>query len=152
VAAADQGQFDLYLLDLHTSALTRLTRTTADERQPVFAGDGRTLWFVRRDGSNYQLVARDLGAQNEHVLAHNVMRAIPDGSGGALFMRPFQEGLYRTDFSASHRIADWPDLSGPRNFVVVDDVVFGLRRKPGGADLMRLRLADERSTLLRSLS
>lgn len=42
---------DLFLVDLKTSALRRLTETTVDESNPRFSADGKRVYFIR-DGMN----------------------------------------------------------------------------------------------------
>jgi len=42
---------DLFLIDQRSSAIRRLTETTADESAPSFSADGRRVYFVREDNA-----------------------------------------------------------------------------------------------------
>jgi len=49
---------DLYLVDLKSSAVRRLTDTQVDERDPQFSADGKRLYFIR-DGMNVMALELD---------------------------------------------------------------------------------------------
>ncbi len=56
---------DLFLVDMQTSAVRRLTETMVDERDPHFSADGRRVLFVR-DGMN--IMSLDLDSPLVHQL------------------------------------------------------------------------------------
>jgi dipeptidyl-peptidase 4 len=58
---------DLFLLDLESSSFNRLTKTTAEEKDPQFSPDGRFISFVRDN----DIYVYDLNVHKETQLTHD---------------------------------------------------------------------------------
>ena len=53
--AANKGRTDLWLLDLKTKAVRRLTTHEAGDTNPRWAADGKSLWFLSTRGGSQQV-------------------------------------------------------------------------------------------------
>jgi TolB protein len=81
----EQGNPDIYMLDLAGQVLTRLTRNVAIDTEPAWAPDGQSVYFTsdRSGGPQIYRVATYLGAEVERVTyegSYNARaRVSPDG-------------------------------------------------------------------------
>mgnify|MGYP001099304278 CR=1 FL=1 len=53
--AANKGRTDLWLLDVKTKAIRRLTTHEASDTNPRWAADGKSLWFLSTRGGSQQV-------------------------------------------------------------------------------------------------
>ena len=89
----DQGNLDIYMLDLAGQVLTRLTRDTAIDTEPTWAPDGETIYFTSDRGGGPQVyrVETRLGARVQRVTyegSYNARpRVSPDGKQLAVIHR-----------------------------------------------------------------
>jgi TolB protein len=89
----DQGNLDIYLLDLAGQVLTRLTRDAAIDTEPAWSPDGETIYFTsdRSGGPQVYRVQTYLGAKVERVTfegSYNARpRVSPDGRQLAVIHR-----------------------------------------------------------------
>ena len=89
----EQGNPDIYMLDLAGQVLTRLTRNVAIDTEPTWAPDGQSLYFTsdRSGGPQIYRVATYLGAEVERVTyegSYNARaRVSPDGKQLAVVHR-----------------------------------------------------------------
>jgi Tol biopolymer transport system component/DNA-binding winged helix-turn-helix (wHTH) protein len=146
VSVPSDGQFDLYLVNVPTGAATRLFDTRQDERQPYFSADGSEIRFIRRDGSHFELIGRDLVSGRERALRGDVLRAQPTTVGDDIyFARPFRPGLFKGRLSGAtaDQVAPWPTAAGSRNFTADGPVVWGLVRAPSGSGALMQFVPDK---------
>jgi Tol biopolymer transport system component len=94
------GTRDIWLLDIGTNALTRLTANSATDWRPVFSPDGNTLAFA-----------------SDRAGASTVFRTAADGSGGetVLYRHP-DGGAFPSDWSrdGKHVLVQLEDSQGRR--------------------------------------
>lgn len=65
---AFSGSYDIYILELDTREIRRLTNTSAEETSPTFSSTGDSVVFVRRQGTNnYSIIFYDLTNNTETV-------------------------------------------------------------------------------------
>ena len=89
----DQGNPDIYMLDLAGQVLTRLTRNVAIDTEPAWAPDGQSIYFTsdRSGGPQIYRVETYLGADVERVTyegSYNARaRVSPDGTQLAVVHR-----------------------------------------------------------------
>jgi TolB protein len=57
VLSGSSGDFDVYVLDLGTQALTRITNDPAIDTEPAWSPDGQTLYFTSDRGGAAQIYA-----------------------------------------------------------------------------------------------
>ncbi|HUG73183.1 MAG TPA: Tol-Pal system beta propeller repeat protein TolB, partial [Steroidobacteraceae bacterium] len=55
VLSGSAGNYDIYVLDLATQGLTRITDDPAVDTEPAWSADGQTLYFTSDRGSNAQI-------------------------------------------------------------------------------------------------
>jgi TolB protein len=97
--SGSNGNLDIYLLDLGTQQLTRLTDDQSIDTEAVFAPDGRTLYFTSDRSGNPQIYRLTLGSTERPRRvtfqgAYNARpRVSPDGKQLALLTQV--EGSYR---------------------------------------------------------
>jgi Tol biopolymer transport system component/DNA-binding winged helix-turn-helix (wHTH) protein len=141
-AVATDGLFDLNLIDADSGATRRIAMTRRDERQPFFAVDGRSLWFVRRDKNRFQLRSIDLVTGREGILIDDAIRAVPSADGRSAYVaKPFIDGLWRADLTGKvmQKLAPWPDVGRNRNIDVTPAGIWSTAPdSSGGYALMRL--------------
>ena len=83
--SSDQGNLDIFMLDLAGQVLTRLTRDAAIDTEPAWAPDGETIYFTsdRSGGPQVYRVETRLGARVQRVTfegSYNARpRVSPDG-------------------------------------------------------------------------
>jgi TolB protein len=93
------GNLDIYLLDLATSALTRLTRDDGIDTEPVFSADGSTIYFTSDRSGNPQVYRQSVsgGEAARRVTftgSYNARpRVSPDGK--QLAVLTLDNGAYR---------------------------------------------------------
>jgi TolB protein len=104
--AVSDSNFDLYLLDLETKALQRLTENTAIDARPDWSPDGTQLVFHStrdRGGSSagqeqwdeFELYIFDLGSGDIERLTHNSwFDAHPDWCAPQAHSRTFTPGRH----------------------------------------------------------
>lgn len=89
----DQGNPDIYMLDVAGQVLTRLTRNVAIDTEPAWAPDGQSIYFTsdRSGGPQIYRVETYLGAEVERVTyegSYNARaRVSPDGTQLAVVHR-----------------------------------------------------------------
>jgi Tol biopolymer transport system component/DNA-binding winged helix-turn-helix (wHTH) protein len=141
-AVASNGLFDVHLIDVDSGTSKRIAVTAQDERQPFFAPDGRSLWFVRRDRSWFVLRSIDLVTKREVPLLDGAIRALPSSDGRSAYLaKPFEDGLWRADIASKRvtKLAAWPDTGRNRNVDVTADGIWSTAEDPsGGFALMRI--------------
>jgi TolB protein len=97
--SGSNGNLDIYLLDLGTQQLTRLTDDQSIDTEAVFAPDGRTLYFTSDRSGNPQIYRLTLGSTERPRRvtfqgAYNARpRVSPDGKQLALLTQV--DGSYR---------------------------------------------------------
>jgi TolB protein len=82
----DNGNLEVFMLDLATQVLTQLTHDPAIDTEPAWSADGRSIYFTSDRGGGAQVyrVAAEVGARPQRVTfegAYNARpRVSPDGS------------------------------------------------------------------------
>lgn len=76
------GNVELYVMNLATKKLTRLTRTPhANEASPDWSPDGRTIAYVSDEGRTPQVYLLSMGAKHGRRLIHGLQESVsPDWS------------------------------------------------------------------------
>ena len=149
-SVASEGLFDLFLIDVETGAARGAAITAQDERQPFFAPDGRSLWFVRRYGNRFQLRSIDLASKRESMLFEGAIRAVASADGRtAYFAKPFADGLWSADLAAGSvkPVAPWPDAGRNRNVDLFSGALWATAPDGrSGIALMRIDLSSGKSS------
>jgi Tol biopolymer transport system component len=77
--ANEQGQFDIWTMDVARGVASRVTVTEGDERDPVWSPDGRSLAFIARTPKGADLRRKGLRASDpEIVVADSADEDIPE--------------------------------------------------------------------------
>lgn len=98
LSLSKDGNPDLYVMDLATRSLTRVTRTTpAGEVSPSWSPDGRQLVFVSDSSGRPQLfVMSSSGSAPRRITFHGSENVAPDwGRNGLIAYTSLRDGLYR---------------------------------------------------------
>jgi len=92
------GNLDIFVLDLATQQLTRLTDDPAIDTEPVWAPDGRSLFFTSDRGGGPQIyqIGLEPGARPKRITFEGTYNADPRVSpnGGQLAMMTLDNGSY----------------------------------------------------------
>jgi TolB protein len=93
------GNPDIYILDLGTQALTRVTDDPAIDTEPVWAPDGRSLYFTSDRGGSPQIyqIGTQPGARPKRITFGGNYNARPrvSADGTLLAMVTLDNGAYR---------------------------------------------------------
>jgi TolB protein len=152
MAVASHGW--IWLLDRATGDARRITRGGQMDSRPVWSPDGKSLAFVRDDGSTLAVIVRDLAANTE--------REIERGFALDPAFSPDGRTLYYSSNTAGGLDIWRIDLASGQKTRVTTDAGLELRAQPhpdgkrlvylsktGGADQVRIRtLADGKETVL----
>ncbi len=75
----DEGQFDLWVMDVARGVTSRVTATPEDERDPVWSPDGRSLAYIKRGNESASLSRKGLRTTDpEMVLMESTDEYIPE--------------------------------------------------------------------------
>ena len=127
--AVSIGNFDIYLLEVSTSTVTRLTdvrstSNTTQNRSPVFSPDGSKIAFESFRNSNYDIYIMDHDGSNEqqlttHSASDQTPAFSPDGQSIVFASaRDLNFEIYtvRIDGSGLTRITTTPDFEANPSF------------------------------------
>ena len=137
-----EGNIDIYMMDLDRTGVARLTADPADDVQPAWSPDGRTLFFARRPaqgGEESDIYALDIESGNEVRLTDDPgveqqPLVSPDGTQVAFETWPSSAGWYVMD----------PDGSNRRQvFALPDDTYVGIGWNADGTALYLIRSGVE---------
>ena len=103
--AANKGRTDLWLLDVRTKAVRRLTTNEASDTNPRWAADGKSLYFLSTRGGSQQVWRLPLtGGEAEKVTSEPLdVDNLEVAPGGGLLPGLAREAAVPVDGSASVR-------------------------------------------------
>lgn len=151
MAVARQGQAGLYVLDLSTHRVQRLSATGLDFGAPAWAADSEALIAPIRDLQGWRLMRVPLDPRRQAVPASDYgWVSVRDGPGGLYGVRVDAPGIWRLLADGRRElIAPFVTATHPQDWTLEQGRIFALDRKRlGEADLYEVPLAGGAPRLL----
>jgi Tol biopolymer transport system component/DNA-binding winged helix-turn-helix (wHTH) protein len=124
--ARKEGNSDLYMVDLATSALRKLTTSAADEIQPQFSRDGASVYFASYAGARFEIWKMQAGGGPAEQITTNGGNFAEESADAKLLFYAAAGAIWSVPISGGSAVRIVDGLSYATNFAVTKDGIYYL--------------------------